>query len=134
MCASDVSGCQGTETPASCTCETRCTEEAPNGACPVCQADPARCKGDALTEPSAEDQAAAKAVSDRIAALTGESTEEDVQAARAAYDALTGAQKALVTHLDTLTALEQRFAAAAAVAAVEELLEVKGIGEATLER
>lgn len=122
MCASDVSGCQGTETPASCTCETRCTEEAPNGACPVCQADPARCKGDALTEPSAEDQAAAKAVSDRIAALTGESTEEDVQAARAAYDALTGAQKALVTHLDTLTALEQRFAAAAAVAAVEELL------------
>ena len=68
------------------------------------------------------DQEEALAVSDRIAALTGESTEEDVQAARAAYDALTGAQKALVTHLDTLTALEQRFAAAAAVAAVEELL------------
>ena len=52
---------------------------------------------------------AAKAVDDQIAAL-GEITldkEADVAAARAAYDALTDVQKALVENLETLTAAEK---------------------------
>jgi hypothetical protein len=85
------------------------------------------------------DKAAAKAVTDQIAAL-GEITsldqEDDVKAARTAYDALTDAQKALVTNYETLTAAEQKIvdlkaeeADKAAAKAVED--QIAALGEIT---
>ncbi len=59
------------------------------------------------------DQAAAAAVTEKIAAI-GTVTKDSgaaIQAARKAYDALTDAQKALVTNYDVLTAAEKAFAA-----------------------
>lgn len=64
---------------------------------------------------TAADQVAAKAVTDKIAALPTVAklvlTDKDaVAAARAAYDALSEAQKKLVTNLSTLTAAEAQMA------------------------
>jgi Bacterial surface proteins containing Ig-like domains len=64
---------------------------------------------------NAADKVAAKAVTDKIAALPTVAklvlTDKDaVAAARAAYDALSEAQKKLVTNLDTLTAIEAQMA------------------------
>ncbi len=67
---------------------------------------------EAAADEAEKDQAAAKAVSDQIAAL-GEITLEKkaaVEAAREAYDALTDVQKALITNLDVLTAAEAKIA------------------------
>ena len=59
------------------------------------------------------DKTAAKAVSEQIAAIgtVTLSSAEAIAAARTAYDALTGEQKALVTNLDVLTAAEAALAA-----------------------
>lgn len=54
------------------------------------------------------DQAAAKNVADMIDALTNDSTAEEIQGARTAYNKLTDEQKKLVTNLDKLAATEQR--------------------------
>lgn len=54
------------------------------------------------------DQAAAKNVADMIDALTNDSTAEEIQGARTAYNKLTDEQKKLVTNLDKLAAAEQR--------------------------
>lgn len=67
----------------------------------------------AVTDSSGTDKAAAKTVTDKIAALPTVSklilTDKDaVTAARSAYDALTATQKALVTNLTTLTAAEAK--------------------------
>ena len=48
------------------------------------------------------DKAAAQPVINAIAALTGESTKEDIEAAKAAYDALSDSAKAYVTNYSTL--------------------------------
>lgn len=81
------------------------------------------------------DQAAAKAVDDRIAAI-GEVTEEseaDIEAARGAYNALTDAQKAYVTKLNALEAAEAAYAKIladqAAAKGVDDLIDA--IGEVT---
>jgi hypothetical protein len=61
---------------------------------------------------AAADQAAADAVSEQIAAI-GTVTKDSkaaIEAARAAYDALTDEQKALVTNYETLTAAEEMLA------------------------
>lgn len=57
-----------------------------------------------------EDVNAAAAVTAQIAALTSSSSASDVSAARSAYTALTDSQKALVTNLSTLEALEEAMA------------------------
>ena len=56
----------------------------------------------------AKDKAAAKIVADMIDALTNDSTAEEIQGARTAYNKLTDEQKKLVTNLDKLTTAEQR--------------------------
>ena len=79
------------------------------------------------------DLKAAKAVDDMIDAI-GEVTadsEEAVQAARAAYDALTDAQKAEVKNYDVLTAAERRLANLQAILPVED--KIDAIGEVTLD-
>ena len=73
----------------------------------------------AAAEQAEIDAAAAKGVEDLINAI-GEVTlqsESAVNAARAAYDALTDTQKALVTNYETLTAAETRLAELIAAAA-----------------
>jgi len=75
----------------------------------------------AAAEKEAADKAAAKAVADKInaiGAVTLES-EEAIKAARAAYDALTDAQKALVSNHATLTAAETKLAELKAAAEKE---------------
>ncbi len=89
------------------------------------------------------DQQAAQTVIDAIAAI-GEVTlekEDAITAARAAYDALTDAQKALVTNYDTLTAAEARLAELKAEqqqtdqqAAQAVIDAIAAIGEVTLEK
>ena len=61
---------------------------------------------------AAADKAAADAVIEQIAAIgtVTKNSEAAIAAARAAYDALTGEQKALVTNLNVLTAAETAFA------------------------
>ena len=79
------------------------------------------------------DLQAAKAVDDMIDAI-GEVTAdsgEAVQAARAAYDALTDAQKAEVKNYDVLTAAERRLANLQAILPVED--KIDAIGEVTLD-
>ena len=79
------------------------------------------------------DLKAAKAVDDMIDAI-GEVTAdsgEAVQAARAAYDALTDAQKAEVKNYDVLTAAERRLANLQAILPVED--KIDAIGEVTLD-
>ena len=79
------------------------------------------------------DLKAAKAVDDQIDAI-GEVTAdsgEAVQAARAAYDALTDAQKAEVKNYDVLTAAERRLANLQAILPVED--KIDAIGEVTLD-
>ncbi len=56
----------------------------------------------------AKDKAAAKTVADMIDALTNDSTVEEIQGARTAYNKLTDEQKKLVTNLDKLATAEQR--------------------------
>lgn len=56
----------------------------------------------------AKDKAAAKTVADMIDALTNDSTAEEIQGARTAYNKLTDEQKKLVTNLDKLAMAEQR--------------------------
>jgi DNA repair ATPase RecN len=61
---------------------------------------------------AAADKAAADAVTEKIAAI-GTVTKDSkaaIEAARAAYDALTAEQKTLVTNYETLTAAEQALA------------------------
>ena len=67
---------------------------------------------------------------DAIGEVTLES-EEAIAAARAAYEALTEAQKAQVTNYDKLTAAEARLADLKAAKAVDDLIDA--IGEVTLE-
>ena len=98
----------------------------------------------AAAEKAAADKAAADAVAAKIEAI-GEVTlesEEDIKAARAAYDALTEEQKALVSNLDALTAAESKLAelkaaadkAAADKAAADAVAaKIEDIGEVTLE-
>ncbi|MBR0064781.1 MAG: metallophosphoesterase [Paludibacteraceae bacterium] len=81
----------------------------------------------AAAEKAAADQAAAKAVDDKIDAIgTVEYTDASkalIDAARAAYNALTADQKALVANLSTLEAAEKAYAdlkAAAEKAAADE--------------
>ena len=79
------------------------------------------------------DLKAAKAVDDLIDAI-GEVTmesEEAIAAARAAYEALTEAQKAEVKSYDKLTAAEARLADLKAAKAVDDMIDA--IGEVTLE-
>ena len=79
------------------------------------------------------DLKAAKAVDDLIDAI-GEVTlasEEAIVAARAAYEALTEAQKAEVKSYDKLTAAEARLADLKAAKAVDDMIDA--IGEVTLE-
>ena len=79
------------------------------------------------------DLKAAKAVDDMIDAI-GEVTlesEEAIAAARAAYEALTEAQKAEVTNYDKLTAAEARLADLKAAKPVDDMIDA--IGEVTLE-
>ena len=76
---------------------------------------------------------AAKPVDDMIDAI-GEVTlesEDAIAAARAAYEALTEAQKAQVTNYDKLTAAEARLADLKAAKAVDDMIDA--IGEVTLE-
>lgn len=71
-----------------------------------------------------KDEAAAKSVTDMIAALPQEPTEADlaaVEAARAAYDALSDSQKPLVTNLDLLMAAEAKLAEASNAAKAAEV-------------
>ena len=78
------------------------------------------------------DLKAAKAVDDLIDAI-GEVTlesEETIAAARAAYEALTEAQKAEVTNYDKLTAAEARLADLKAAKPVDDMIDA--IGEVTL--
>lgn len=101
----------------------------------------ARAAYDALVQQAAGDQQAAQAVIDKIAEI-GEVTldsEAAIQAARAAYDLLTPAQKNLVTNYVTLTNAESALAALqkdaadqAAADAVEALIDA--IGEVTVEK
>ena len=83
------------------------------------------------------DRAAAKGVDDLIDAIgaVSLSSERDIQAARAAYDALTDEQKALVTKTDALKAAEAKLASLkadkAAAKAVDDL--IGAIGEVTKE-
>lgn len=56
----------------------------------------------------AKNKAAAKTVADMIDALTNDSTAEEIQGARTAYNKLTDEQKKLVTNLDKLATAEQR--------------------------
>lgn len=56
----------------------------------------------------AKDKAATKTVADMIDALTNDSTAEEIQGARTAYNKLTDEQKKLVTNLDKLATAEQR--------------------------
>ena len=100
---------------------------------------------DAAEEQAAADLAAARAVDTEIEAI-GEVTLESVgkiTAARAAYEALTDTQKALVTKLSVLTAAETAYAElkaaadqaavdAAAAKSVKELIEA--IGEVSLDK
>ena len=67
---------------------------------------------------------------DAIGEVTLES-EEAIVAARAAYEALTEAQKAQVTNYDKLTAAEARLADLKAAKAVDDMIDA--IGEVTLE-
>ena len=79
------------------------------------------------------DLKAAKPVDDMIDAI-GEVTldsESAIQAARAAYDALTEEQKAEVKNYDVLTAAEARLADLKAAKAVDDMIDA--IGEVTLE-
>ena len=79
------------------------------------------------------DLKAAKAVDDMIDAI-GEVTlesEDAIAAARAAYEALTEAQKAEVKSYDKLTAAEARLADLKAAKAVDDMIDA--IGEVTLE-
>ena len=79
------------------------------------------------------DLKAAKAVDDMIDAI-GEVTlesEEAIDAARAAYEALTEAQQAEVKSYDKLTAAEARLADLKAAKAVDDMIDA--IGEVTLE-
>ncbi|MBR4498965.1 MAG: leucine-rich repeat protein [Paludibacteraceae bacterium] len=74
----------------------------------------AEAKLEILKKQAESDEAAAKAVTDLINAIgtvtyTSESKAR-IDAAREAYDALTAAQKALVTNLTTLTAAEKAYA------------------------
>ena len=100
----------------------------------------------AAAEKAAADQAAAKAVDDKIDAIgTVEYTDASkalIDAARAAYNALTADQKALVTKLATLVAAEQAYedlkaaaekAAAdqAAAKAVDDKIDAIGVVEYT---
>lgn len=101
----------------------------------------ARAAYDALVQQAAGDQQAAQAVIDKIAEI-GEVTldsEAAIQAARAAYELLTPAQKNLVTNYVTLTNAESALAALqkdaadqAAADAVEALIDA--IGEVTVEK
>jgi len=86
---------------------------------------------------AAADQAAADAVAAQIAAI-GEvslNSEAAISETRAAYDALTDAQKALVSNLDVLIAAEATLAElkADAAAAAEVDAKIEAIGEVTLD-
>ncbi len=101
----------------------------------------ARAAYDALVQAEADNQAAAQAVMDQIAAIGAVTLDSEaaIQAARTAYDALTAVQKALVTNLtvltnaeSTLAALQKQAADEKAAKAVDEL--IAAIGEVTLEK
>lgn len=101
----------------------------------------ARAAYDALVKEQADNQAAAQAVMDQIAAIGTVTLESEaaIQQARAAYDALTAAQKALVENLtvltnaeSTLAALQKQAADEKAAKAVDEL--IAAIGDVTLEK
>lgn len=101
----------------------------------------ARAAYDALVQAEADNQAAAQAVMDQIAAIGAVTLESEaaIQQARAAYDLLTPAQKALVTNLtvltnaeSTLAALQKQAADEKAAKAVDEL--IAAIGDVTLEK
>ena len=101
----------------------------------------ARAAYDALVQAEADNQAAAQAVMDQIAAIGTVTLESEaaIQQARAAYDLLTPAQKALVTNLtvltnaeSTLAALKKQAADEKAAKAVDEL--IAAIGDVTLEK
>lgn len=101
----------------------------------------ARAAYDALVQAEADNQAAAQAVMDQIAAIGAVTLDSEaaIQAARTAYDALTAVQKALVTNLTVLTnaesalaALQKQAADEKAAKAVDEL--IAAIGEVTLEK
>ncbi len=101
----------------------------------------ARAAYDALVQAEADNQAAAQAVMDQIAAIGTVTLESEaaIQQARAAYDLLTPAQKALVTNLtvltnaeSTLAALQKQAADEKAAKAVDEL--IAAIGDVTLEK
>lgn len=92
----------------------------------------------------AADKAAADAVIEKIEAIGTVTLEDEaaIAAARAAYNALTDAQKALVTNYETLTAAEAELAvlkeaaaqAAADKAAADKVIEkISAIGTVTLE-
>ena len=82
----------------------------------------ARAAYDALVKEEADNQAAAQAVVDQIAAIGAVTLESEaaIKQARAAYDALTAAQQALVTNLTVLTNAESTLAALQKQAADEK--------------
>lgn len=101
----------------------------------------ARAAYDALVQADADDQAAAQAVTDKIAAIGTVTLDSEaaILEARAAYEALTAGQKARVTNLNTLAnaeaalaALQKQAADEAAAKAVDALIDA--IGEVTVEK
>lgn len=101
----------------------------------------ARTAYDALVQADADDEAAAQVVMGKIAAIGTVTLDSEaaIQEARAAYDALTAAQKNRVTNLSVLTnaeaalaALQKQAADEAAADAVDALIDA--IGDVTLEK
>lgn len=101
----------------------------------------ARAAYDALVQADADDQAAAQVVMDKIAAIGTVTLDSEaaILEARAAYGALTAAQKNRVTNLNVLTnaeaalaALQKQAADEAAADAVDALIDA--IGDVTLEK
>lgn len=116
----DLTQCQGTpaqEEP-SCTCTEACTAEAVNQDCPVCgaeNADLTQCKGKAPDEQVKAAQALVDALPtvEELEAMTPEEQRavyEKLQAAYAAYQALTPEQQAQITGAEKLDSLLAFFA------------------------
>jgi len=87
-----------------------------------------------VESPDKQEAKKVDALINKIGTVTLES-EEAIQAARTAYEALTDDQKALVTKLDVLTAAEEALVQAKADKAVADKVteQIAGIGEVTLE-
>ena len=86
-----------------------------------------------LAEQAAADKAAAAAVDELISAIGtveySDACKAKIDAAREAYEALTSAQKGLVTGIDALTAAEEEYADRGAASAADALISAIGTVE-----